>query len=116
MNLSLHASNQNFDLVSLKDAIEYSQEAVDLTPKGNPRRLALLNNISLQLSTRYRREGKQEDLTQAIEYIQEAVDLTPKENASRATFLATLSDHLNPRYEARLEVRLVERQRTCGCA
>ena len=98
VNLSTHVSNQNFDLVSLKNAIEYSQEAVDLTPKGNPNRFALLNNISLQLSIRYSREGKQEDLTRAIEYSQEAIDLIPRRNPNRAAVLITLGNHLSIRY------------------
>lgn len=49
-------------------AIENSQEAVNLIPGGNPNRAGRLNNLSSHLSTRYEREGKLEDLTQAVEY------------------------------------------------
>ena len=79
--------------------IEYSQQAVDLTPDGNPDRAALLNNLSIFLSTRYKREGKLEDLTQAIKYSEEAVDLTPDGNPGRAGRLSNLSTYLSTRYE-----------------
>lgn len=49
---------QIYNLVRLTQAIEYNQEAIDLTPKGNPR---YLNNLSTHLRMRYGREGKQED-------------------------------------------------------
>lgn len=52
-------------------------------------------NLSIRLSTRYEREGKQEDLTWAIKYGQEAADLTPKENPDRAGYLNNLSSYLN---------------------
>lgn len=64
--------NQNFDLNSLKSAIEYGQNAVNLTPNGDPDRAGYLSNLSNRLSTRYEREGKLDDLTQAIERSEEA--------------------------------------------
>lgn len=60
--------DQNHDRDSLKSVIEYSQQAVDLTPDGSPDRAGRLNNLSNHLSTRYEREKKLEDLTQTIKY------------------------------------------------
>ncbi len=54
--------------VCITQAIEYSQEALNLIPGGNSNRAGPLNNLSSHLSTRYEREGKLEDLTQAVEY------------------------------------------------
>ena len=45
--------DQNYDLDSLKSMIEYSQQAVELIPAGNPDRATLLNNLSIHLITRY---------------------------------------------------------------
>ena len=90
---------QIYDLDHLTQAIEYRQEAVDLTPKENPDRAGYLNNLSIGLSARYEREGKLEDLTQAIKYGQSAVDLTPDGNPGRAGYLNKLSSRLSTRYE-----------------
>ena len=57
---------QSFDIATLNDAIKYNQEVVDLTLTGNPHRGSRLIDLSIQLYTRYKREGKLEDLTQAI--------------------------------------------------
>ena len=102
--------HQNFVITNLETAIECSQEAVDLTPAGNPdRALAAFNNpdravylndLSFYLSTRYARQGKPEDLAQAIKYNQEAIDLTPIDNPTRATRLINLSNYLSTRYES----------------
>ncbi|MCJ1265659.1 hypothetical protein MMC22_005539 [Lobaria immixta] len=92
-------------LEDLTQTIEYSQEAIDLTPVDNLNRAGWLNNLSAYLSTRYEREGKLEDLTQAIECTQEAVNLTPVGNPDRASWLNNLSVHLGTRYrrEGKLE-------------
>ena len=97
--------DRNFDLESLKSAIEYGQEAVDLTPAGNPDRAGYLHNLNNHLSARYEREGRPEDLIQAIKYSQEAVDLTPTGNPDRTRYLNNLSIHLSTRYrkEGKLE-------------
>ena len=87
------------NLADLTQAIEHSQEAVDLNPAGNPNRAGYLNNLSNRLSTRYGREGNLADLAQAIEHSQEAVDLTPVGNPHRASHLNNLSLHLSTRYE-----------------
>ena len=102
--------HQNFVITNLETAIECSQEAVDLTPAGNPdRALAAFNNpdravylndLSFYLSTRYARQGKPEDLAQAIKYNQEAIDLTPIDNPTRANQLINLSNYLSTRYES----------------
>ena len=68
-------------------------------PDGNPDRAGRLNNLSIYLSTRYKREGRLEDLTQAIKYSQKAVDLTPDGNPNRATLLNNLSNRLSTRYK-----------------
>ncbi len=88
-----------FDIANLESAIEHSQEAVDLTPTGNPDRAGYLNNLSVRLSTRYKREGRLEDLAQAIKHSQEVVDLTPTGNPNRASYLNNLSLRLSTRYE-----------------
>ncbi|MCJ1263069.1 Transcription elongation factor spt6 [Lobaria immixta] len=86
-------------LEDLTQAIEYSQDAVDLTLISNPDRASRLNNLSSCLSTRYEREGKLEDLTQVIEYSQKTVDLTLVDNPDRATRLNNLSKRFITRYE-----------------
>ena len=53
---------QSSEVAHLQDVIQYSQETVDLTPKRNPNQAASFNNLSILFSTRYKREGKQEDL------------------------------------------------------
>ena len=80
-------------------AIKFSQEAVELTPAGNPHRARRLDNLSIHLRTRYETEGRPEDLDQAIEHSQEAVDLTPASNPDRVRYLSNLSDLLRTRYE-----------------
>ena len=65
--------------VCITQAIEYSQEALNLIPGGNSNRAGPLNNLSSHLSTRYEREGKLEDLTQA----------TPGGNLNRAALPTT---------------------------
>ncbi len=65
----------------LDQAIKYGQDAVNLTPKGNPDQASrLLQNLTDVLSMRYIREGSHTDLEQVIRCCQEAVNLTPKGN------------------------------------
>lgn len=98
-------SDQNHDRDSLKSVIEYSQQAVDLTPDDNADRAGRLNNLSNHLSTRYEREEKLEDLTQTIKYSQEKADLISNDNPNRAALLNNFSIYLSTRYkrEGKLE-------------
>ena len=66
-----------------------------LTPDPNPNKASRLSN----LSTRYKRDGKPEDVTQVIKHSQEAVNLIPDGNTDRAGYLYNLSNHLSTRYK-----------------
>lgn len=53
-------------LHDLNQAIEYSQNACNLTPEGNFSRAAYLLNLIQGLAMRYEKEEKSDDLNQAI--------------------------------------------------
>lgn len=90
---------QNGDAISLARAVQYAQDAVDLTPEGNSDRARYLGNLSICLSTRYEVEGKLDDINKATKYSQGAVILTPEGSSGQATCLNNLSNRLNLRYK-----------------
>lgn len=56
---------QNGEIGSIARAVQYAQDAVNLTPERDPNRAERLGNLGFFLSTRFEREGKLDDLNKA---------------------------------------------------
>ena len=82
----------------LNEAIVLDREALRLRRKGHPDRSQLLNNLSVDLSTRYKRFGTMQDLHEAIVLHREALDLLPKGHPDRSSSLSNLAADLSTRY------------------
>ncbi|KAJ7096930.1 hypothetical protein C8R44DRAFT_748710 [Mycena epipterygia] len=68
------------ELNDLNDAVLMGQDAVSLTPDGNPEKPLRLNNIGNSLSHRFHHVGELDDLKKCMLMRGEAVRLTPNDN------------------------------------
>ncbi|KAF8441049.1 hypothetical protein L210DRAFT_3538988 [Boletus edulis BED1] len=69
---------------------DLDSEALDLRPKGLPDQSMSLNNLAVNLSTRYEQLGIMEDLNEAIVLGREALNFRPKGHPDRFTALDNL--------------------------
>ncbi|KAF8207786.1 CHAT domain-containing protein [Mycena galopus ATCC 62051] len=85
----------------LTSAVEYLQEAVDITAIDDHTRAEHVQNLGTSYFTRYQRLGYLQDLEAAVEYNQEAVKLTfqDKRHPERVKQLNNLSVALAERYQ-----------------
>lgn len=61
-------------------------------------RLAVMDLAGQALLSRYRAQGREEDLEQALKWTQQAVDLTPEGSPDKASHLNNLGNRLSARY------------------
>jgi CHAT domain-containing protein len=94
----------------LDEAINVLKEATGWAAAGNYLRPTCLNNLSMSLESRFKRDGNIVDSDQAIECCQEAVTSSSAEHPDRATYLNKLGDALRSRYE---ETRSEEHFKRC---
>ena len=80
------------------EVIVLDHEALDLRPPGYPLRSTSLNNLAVDLSTRYEKLGAMEDLDEAIILDQKAFDLRPQGHPDRSTSLNNFVNCLSTRY------------------
>jgi CHAT domain-containing protein len=87
------------EVKDLSQAIDFTQQAVDLADDDHPNKAAMLNNLATMLTDRYKRCGKLADLKVAIQSAQQAVDLTPNGSLDQAVYLSNLGRSLVERYK-----------------
>ncbi|KAG2746738.1 hypothetical protein P692DRAFT_20739459 [Suillus brevipes Sb2] len=85
----------------LDQAIVLNREALALCPVGHTDRSMSLNNLAVQLSTRFDRRGNAEDLDQAIALAREVLALRPVGHTDRSSSLKNLGSHLSTRFDHR---------------
>ncbi|KAJ7770095.1 hypothetical protein B0H16DRAFT_239095 [Mycena metata] len=96
------------DLSSLEADLQKNQEAIDLTPDGDPDMPAYLHNLAFFLSDRYRRIGDLSDLEAALQKAQEALNLTGEGHPNRLDYLQNLATTLSSRYQRLGDLRDLE--------
>ncbi|KAG5657339.1 hypothetical protein KAF25_005903 [Fusarium avenaceum] len=97
MNLiDKHLTTVSLDAIDL--AINYLQEALDLTPPGTPTRETRLSSLANAYLHRYQRTAATADIKTAINLCREGISLTPDGHLLRAKQLKTLGDAYRFRY------------------
>ncbi|KAF8429907.1 CHAT domain-containing protein [Boletus edulis BED1] len=77
---------------------EGSREALNLCPEGHPNRSMSLNNLAVDLFTRYKQLGVMEDVNEAIVVTREALDLLANGHPDRSAPLNNFAVYLSTRY------------------
>ncbi|KAF2185927.1 TPR-like protein [Zopfia rhizophila CBS 207.26] len=85
--------------LDLEEAIRVARRAIGVTPEDHPDLAGRLNNLGIQLESRYEHTEKMEDLEEAIRVARQAVDVTPEDHLDLAGFLNNLGIKLGSRYE-----------------
>ena len=70
-------------------AIKANEEAVELSPMGDPNRAACLNSLGNSLESRYEQTGSMDDLNAGLAAKEEAVKLTPEGHPDRSPVSVT---------------------------
>ncbi|KAJ7722432.1 CHAT domain-containing protein, partial [Mycena maculata] len=98
---ALEMYQQSGDINMLTSAVQYLQEAVDVTAIDDRTRAEHVQNLGTSYLTRYQRLGYLQDLEAAVGYNQEAVELTfqDKGHKERIKQLKNLSVSLSERYQ-----------------
>jgi len=66
------------------EAVRVKQEAVDITPTGDPDRVVRLNNLGVQLAERHLRTGALIDVERAVQIAREVIDDTAADDPDLA--------------------------------
>ncbi|KAF4453288.1 TPR domain-containing protein [Fusarium austroafricanum] len=77
---------------SINSAIDYLQEALDLTPLEAPTRGFRLSSLAIAYELRYQRNAAMADINAAIQLCREAVAITPDSEHSRSYRIKDLGD------------------------
>ncbi|KAF8429868.1 CHAT domain-containing protein [Boletus edulis BED1] len=85
-------------MADLDEAVVLDREALELRPQGHPDRSTSLNNLAVDLSTRYNQLGAMADLDAAIVLDREALELRPQGHPHRSISLNNLAFRLSTRY------------------
>jgi tetratricopeptide (TPR) repeat protein len=88
----------------LDESIRRMQEAVEATPKDDPYRMYLLNNLGMELYNRYSKTSAIPDLDGSIRSLQEAIEISPEDHPDRPSWLNYLRIGLYDRY-SRTKIR-----------
>ena len=75
----------------IDEAIALDREALDLCPRGHPRRFGCLLDLARHLGNRYNRLGGVEGLNEAILRGREALELCPPGHTDRSMSLCNLA-------------------------
>ena len=84
-------------MIDLDEAIVLKQEALELRLQGQPGRSMSLNDLAVNLSTRYNQLGAMQDSKGAIVLDREVLDLRPKGHPDRSIALAREALGLRPK-------------------
>ena len=82
----------------LDEVIVLSREALDLPPQGHPLRPSSLNNLAVDLATRYEQLRATEDLDEAIALVREVLELCPQGHPDRSMSLNNFASYLCDRF------------------
>ncbi|KAG9074960.1 hypothetical protein FRC06_010357, partial [Ceratobasidium sp. 370] len=86
-------------LVDLNRAIEYGEQAVQLTPETHSWKPAHLSNLGLSYQSRFEHSGELSDLDKAIDCHSRAVSLVPEGHQDRAIWLNNLGTSYSIRFK-----------------
>ncbi|KAG2337646.1 hypothetical protein BDR05DRAFT_952445 [Suillus weaverae] len=89
------------EALALRPAIALRKEVLALRPVGHTDRSGSLNNLAIELSSRFKHRGDDEDLDQAIALHREALALRPVGHTYRSESLYNLANGLSSRFEHR---------------
>ncbi|KAJ7440960.1 CHAT domain-containing protein [Mycena latifolia] len=86
------------NMQDLQIALNRNEEAVALTPKGDPEEAQRIQNLGVSFLHRYENTGCMADLSTAMEKFQKAVDLTPPGHSKREKLLQSLAEGFSKRF------------------
>ncbi|KAF2804948.1 uncharacterized protein BDZ99DRAFT_511473 [Mytilinidion resinicola] len=71
-------------IADLRESIQYTREAVSLTPEDHPDWMYFLHNLGNRLRSSYLKTGATPDLEEALQFARRAVDASPEDHPDRA--------------------------------